>query len=182
MTRPVFVVLALAIGLALLGGGERSTAGGLPVYFVKPAAAGTGDGSSWANATTLAQALGISGDKEIWVASGTYVPVLPSHLPDKRKATFSLGPGDRVYGGFVGTESERDQRDPQANETLLSGAIQTSAVTDNAYTVVTLQAAADATTILDGFTVSDGYNLGGSATGQGGGIRNAGGRRRWRTC
>ena len=50
---------------------------------------------------------------EIWVAEGTYVPSEPLSLPS------SLG----LYGGFVGDETKRGQRnpDPMTNNTVIRG-------------------------------------------------------------
>ena len=118
---------------------------------------------SWANACTLQTALtsAVSGD-EIWVAAGTYKPTTGTD----RSATFQLKNGVAIYGGFAGTETARDQRNPVANLTILSGDIdnndsQTPIITDlttvtgnttNSYHVVT--GATGAT--LDGFTITAG--------------------------
>ena len=139
------------------------------VRYAKPAASGTGDCSSWANACTLQTALtgAVSGD-EIWVAAGTHKPTTGTD----RTATFQLKNGVAVYGGFAGTETARGQRNPAANLTILSGDIdnndsQTPIITDlttvtgnttNSYHVVT--GATGAT--LDGFTITAG-NANGSA-------------------
>ena len=131
--------------------------------------AGTGDGSSWANAMMLQAALSASttaGD-QVWIAEGTYKP----HADD-RAATFSISTGVLVYGGFDGTEA--DDFDPANNlrtgsETILSGDLlgddierpaagsdQTAydaSRDDNSYTVVTISGA-DLT--LDGLVISGG--------------------------
>ncbi len=45
------------------------------VLYAKPAASGTGDCSSWANACTLQTALtGAASGDEIWAATGTHKP------------------------------------------------------------------------------------------------------------
>lgn len=82
------------------------------VIYVK--AGGTGDGSSWANASgnlTVA----ISGatppaDKitEIWVAEGTYT------------GTIALRSYVSIYGGFSGSETQLSERDISAHPTVLS--------------------------------------------------------------
>ena len=90
------------------------------VRYAKPAASGTGDCSSWANACTLQTALtGAASGDEIWAAAGTHKPTAGTD----RTATFQLKDGVAVYGGFAGTETARTQRDPAANVTILSGDI-----------------------------------------------------------
>ena len=77
---------------------QAAQAGG--VLYVKPAASGTGNCSSWANACVLQTALtgAVSGD-EIWVAAGIYKPGAGAD----RNATFQLKNGVALYGGFAGT-------------------------------------------------------------------------------
>ncbi len=133
------------------------------VYYVKQNANGVKDGTSWAEAyTDLQSALAVasSGD-EIWVATGTYKPTTGSD----RTISFMLKNGVAVYGGFAGTEALRDQRDPEANATVLSGDlngndngnIDPSAPTraENVFHVVSSNNVGSAT-ILDGFTISGG--------------------------
>ena len=76
------------------------------IYFVKPG--GTGDGLSWENATgQLAEVMlqAEPGD-EIWVAEGIYKPTETTD----RSISFILKEGVRMYGGFAGVETLRDQR------------------------------------------------------------------------
>ncbi|RPI30560.1 MAG: hypothetical protein EHM70_13595, partial [Chloroflexota bacterium] len=96
-------------------------------YYVKPTATGRKDCSSWENACDLAYALRhpMPG-QEIWMTAGVYTPLsLPGGSPteDPRAVSFLLPPGVAFYGGFAGTETGRDQRDPVANPTILSGDI-----------------------------------------------------------
>lgn len=97
------------------------------IVFVKSDAAGANNGSSWVNAcTTLQAGLAVSdpGD-EIWVAAGTYRPDQgPGQTLGDRNATFSLRSGVALYGGFAGTESERDQRSPELHQSVLTGELQ----------------------------------------------------------
>ncbi len=73
--------------------------------FVKPAATGAGDGTSWANATTLPNALSIAVHfTQIWIAQGTHV--LSASYPNSTR----VSTGARLYGGFVGTETSLAQR------------------------------------------------------------------------
>lgn len=138
--------------------------------YVKQTAGGTGDGSSWLNASdNLQQTINnsIAGD-EVWVAFGTYKPVndstgnpTPSDIKTK---TFLLKNGVKVYGSFTGTETTLSQRnfDVNAPTSILSGML-TSSV--KAYNVVTSHFA-DSTTQLNGFAV----RFGDAANSRGGGI------------
>ena len=139
--------------------------------YVKWNATGANNGSSWTDAyNDLQSALSASssGD-EIWVAAGTYKPGV------LRTDTFQLVSGVEVYGGFVGTETARSQRDAAANLTVLSGDIGTPSVnTDNSYHVVT-GSGTDSTAMLDGFTITGGYADGGSSNDSGAGMLNEAG-------
>ena len=133
----------------------------LKIYYVK--VGGAGDCSSWANACSLQSALATASSNEIWVAAGTYKP----DAGTDRSATFQLKNGVALYGGFAGTETARNQRNPEINLTILSGDIdnndsQTPIITDlnsvtgnstNSRHVVT---GAD-NAILDGFIITAGY-------------------------
>ena len=135
------------------------------VIYVKWDATGANDGTSWDDAYTDLQdalATAVSGD-EIWVAAGIYIP---TSISTDREATFQLIEGVDVYGGFAGTETILDERDPETNVTILSGDIdnndsQTPIITDittatgnneNSYHVVS---GSDGAT-LDGFTITAG--------------------------
>lgn len=148
------------------------------ISYVTPS--GAGDCSSWANACTLQTALSNAvDDEEIWVMAGIYKPITGTD----RSSTFQLKSGVALYGGFAGTETSRDQRNPAANLTILSGDIdsddsQTPIITDlstvtgnstNSYHVVT--GASEA--ILDGFTITAGNaNEATGPNGTGGGMYN----------
>ncbi len=129
------------------------------VLHVKPTASGTGDCHSWANACPLGYALrnAIPG-QEIWVAQGVYKPISVTHTPTEaeRKETFQLINNVGVYGGFAGTETDRDERDPKTYVTTLSGDIGAPGLAiDNSYHVV-YSTGVDGTAILNGFTVTAG--------------------------
>ena len=68
----------------------------------------TGDGLTWGAAKqTLGAALSQAGSgDEIWVAAGTYKPTTGTN----RTISFVLKAGVGIYGGFVGTETARGQR------------------------------------------------------------------------
>lgn len=138
------------------------------ILYVKEG--GTGDCSSWENACDLQAALAdaVSGD-EIWVAAGTYYPTDNTD----RTISFSLKNGVAVYGGFAGTEITQDQRDWVDNTTILSGDIGVPIdPIDNSYHVV-LSVGLDVTTILDGFTITNGIATGLDIGTNGGGMYNA---------
>lgn len=159
--------------------------------YVDVEAKGTGDGSSWDNATTLEEALAnAQKNDEIWVKKGTY------KVPDDKLSTgFTLKSGVRLYGGFYGDETSVDQRTVigdkayrMANQTILTGDISGDDEIDatnlifpsnttranNANRVLTLDVTPTQTsgndnreeTIVDGITIAGGHNT----VGNGGGI------------
>ncbi|PWH18947.1 MAG: hypothetical protein DDG59_04770, partial [Anaerolineae bacterium] len=141
-----------------------------PRCYVK-AGASTPDGNSWATAyATVQDALADTNCTEIWVAAGVYYPDEGAgQTDDNRASTFTLKNGVALYGGFAGTETARDQRNPAAHVTVLSGDIDKNDTTDasgvvtdtakiagsNAYHVVT-GSSTDNTAVLDGFTITAG--------------------------
>ncbi|RFS20532.1 hypothetical protein DVR12_18370 [Chitinophaga silvatica] len=135
------------------------------IVYVKKGS--TGNGNSWATATgELADALKAAATnptiKQIWVAGGTYKPKYdPVYFTDGgTNNTFRLVYNVRIFGGFAGTENSLAQRDLQKryNKSILSGDIGVlNTATDNAAHVV-LGAGNLGTALLDGFTISDGYN------------------------
>jgi hypothetical protein len=138
--------------------------------YVDRNATGANNGISWANAYTDLQsalALASSGD-EIWVADGTYKPTAGID----RTISFALKNGVAIYGGFAGSEISRDQRDPAAHVTVLSGDIGTVGnASDNSYHVL-IGSNTDNTTVLDGFTITDGNANGTDMATVGGGMYN----------
>ena len=180
------LLLMLVLGVLLVLSVAVGTAMGSPgILYVKPGASGTGDCSSWANACTLQHALEdvASYGDEIWVMADVYTPTTTG---TDRTASFQLVSGVEVYGGFVGTETSRDQRDWESNVTVLSGDIDDNDITDpdgvitttenisgsNSYHVVTSSSVSE-TCVFDGFTVTGGSATGtDSATAGGGGMDN----------
>jgi len=144
------------------------------VRYVKPTATGSGDGSSWADASNNLQAMinaSAAGD-EVWVAAGTYKPsAYPSGCigcSDARFYSFHLKNGVKLYGSFSGSETAVSQRNIAANPTTLSGdfndddvvtgtgsTLSVTVNTTNAAHVV-LSISDDNTTVFDGFTVRGG--------------------------
>jgi predicted outer membrane repeat protein len=141
------------------------------LVYVDQDAAGGNLGTTWSDAySSLAEVLSTPGvvraGDEIWVARGTYRPG-DAGTPE---ASFELIAGVALYGGFVGNEASRDQRDPSVNITTLSGAYDLGGnATAHAWHVVTGENVGP-DTILDGFTIIGG-NAVFAGTGQGGGIR-----------
>ncbi len=143
------------------------------VRFVKPVASGTGDGSTWANASGDLQATinaAPSSDlTEIWVAAGTYKPTTGTD----RSISFQMKNRCALVGGFAGGETLLSQRNFLTNITILSGDIGTIGVnTDNSYHVISNNNL-DNSAMIDGFTISDGYaDLVNLSADRGGGMRN----------
>ena len=83
---------------------------------------GTGDGSSWANATQYleyASARSIDGINKVWVKTGTYYGDM-----NNLNGAFVIYKNNRVYGGFAGNEGpdfNLADRDFEANPTILDG-------------------------------------------------------------
>ena len=135
---------------------------GAIVYVAKGSTAINPEGCSWADAypelqDALESGALASGD-EIWITAGTYYPDEGTgQLNDDHATTFQMINGVSIYGGFAGVETERSQRDPIANVTILSGDIGViGSNTDNAYHVVTATSIST-NTELDGVTIRDGY-------------------------
>ena len=87
--------------------------------YVDAAAAGSNNGTSWADAyTDLADALNnAAAGSDVWLAAGTYTPGDGS----TDTAYYRISADLQLYGGFAGTESSPDERDIAANPTVLSG-------------------------------------------------------------
>ena len=143
------------------------------IIYVK--ADSDGNGKSWKSAFgNLQQALAVAeaGD-EIWVASGFYYPT----TTDNRDASFIIPDEVAVYGGFLGFEEDRQERDWKKNPTILSGEIGKPGPQDNAYTVVYLKNVSSST-IVDGLIITQGCANGFSDKGNkdrcGGGLFNDG--------
>ncbi|MHC4253080.1 MAG: right-handed parallel beta-helix repeat-containing protein [Planctomycetota bacterium] len=111
------------------------------------------DGASWSTAYPHPQDAvdaALPGD-EVWVAEGRYGPA-------GRAAVLELAPGVRVFGGFAGHESRRDERDPARRRTILDG---------QGVAHVAVAASASA---IDGFVILGGRAAGRADGGRGGGV------------
>ncbi|MFN8302443.1 MAG: T9SS type A sorting domain-containing protein [Saprospiraceae bacterium] len=107
------------------------------------------NGYSWATAypdlnDALSQAF--YGD-EIWVAGGVYHPTGGGN----RMLSFTLSSGVKLYGGFSGTETSKQQRDWVAQPTILSGDIGAPGQADDNSYCILYAAQTDSTTTVDGF-------------------------------
>lgn len=129
--------------------------------FVDADAAGTGDGTSWADAyTNLNDALlAATAGSEVWIADGTYT------TPDT--VSFFIDKELTVLGGFNGTETMASEADPAANATILSGDVMGNDVAgtydslgyadNNRVLFITDTNAVSAYTVtLDGLTITNG--------------------------
>ncbi len=140
----------------------------MATIFVNLDANGSNNGSSWNDAyTDLQNALNDSqlGD-EIWVAKGIYKPTTGIN----REISFVLKNGVKMYGGFAGNETSIEQRDITSNITELSGDIGTPGNSENnTYHVVDVSHTTTSS-VLDGFSITNGNANNYSTQGQGGGI------------
>lgn len=127
MKRPL---LSLVIACAVL---VPSSA--FAVVYVSKNATGTPvDGSSWDRAFPMI-GQGILMSNEVWVAAGTY------------NERVSLRSGTALYGGFSGTETTRDARNPRTNTTIIDGGAGGTVVTASGLSVGVT---------IDGFTIRNG--------------------------
>jgi hypothetical protein len=175
-TLVVGVLLTLAPGLV------APTAGAIH-HVNATLTGGANNGTSWTDAfrgslaLQSALALAQAGD-EIWVVAGTYLPGPPGDI----QSTFHMRDAVGIYGGFIGGEVTREQRQPM-NVTTLSGDLGQDDVygspvwytgwninTPNALHVVT-GSGVSASAVLDGFTIVAGY----ATSASGGGMVNVAG-------
>jgi parallel beta-helix repeat protein len=120
-------------------------------WFVDIDAPAGGNGQSWATAFRHPQEavdLALDGD-EIWVAEGLYTR---QEVTDT--AVLAVPSAVKIFGGFSGTESRRDERDVLSHEVVLDGEY-----------LCTRVVSAWGNALLDGFTV-----MRAAGTGNGGGV------------
>lgn len=153
---------------------------------VTTAGASGNSGADWSTPLDLQSALALSTCSEIWVAAGIYKPTTN---PSERDVSFSINREVAIYGGFAGTETARDERDPYSHVTVLSGDIDNNDFNNdgngiaesydnisgsNSYHVVYLDGATlqpiTSATVLDGFTITAGLAAGGGQHDSGAGL------------
>ncbi len=156
---------------------EVSLASEIPdqhVFYVDQNATGENNGASWADAFTYLQTAltAAANGGEIRVAQGTYRPDEGAGYSDWNPyATFRLARGTTLKGGYAGSKSTNpNHRDVVTYETVLSGDLDgndepltrlhdmSDSITriDNCFHVV-VTSGTDATTVLDGFTITGGH-------------------------
>lgn len=102
---------------------------------------------NWSNPCDLEYALNsqAAANDKIWVKAGNYV----SSAENKKSNSYRLKSGVEVYGGFIGNENDRSQRDWVGTATILQD---THGEPHPIFVVTTNQA--DKFTILDSFAVT----------------------------
>lgn len=111
------------------------------------------DGADWSQAVaTIQRALALAASNgarnEIWIAAGTYTTYHSDGVgQDEVSDPFVMSAGVRMYGGFVGTETERERRDWDSNATVLLGQNGATLVSEEDHTC---------SSIVDGFTIRGG--------------------------
>lgn len=113
--------------------------------------------------------IAVAGD-EVWVKQGLYLPT----TNNDRTASFTVTAGVKIFGGFLGYEQTTEERNYNATSTLSGNIGDSSIDSDNAYTVVTLEAGNGEQSVVDGFIITAGtargFTEGFSPKNAGGGI------------
>ena len=119
------VCCALLVWSACAANTAQAQAGGVCRVIENAEVETDADGSTWAAAMTLDDALAASRCAEIWVRYGTYKPTIvtqPRMREPERSKTFLINRPLKLYGGFAGTESTLNARVLDADRpTVLSG-------------------------------------------------------------
>lgn len=148
--------------------------GGLYVY-VDQDATGMNNGTSWQNAfNQLSDAVYVAGRyenvKEIWVAEGIYKP----HAT-RRDTSFILKDSIKIFGGFLGVETTREERTDVPDLVQVSGDIgNPNDSLDNVYHIFIIGSTCQEC-VLDGMTIKFGQaDLPSGQNSIGAGIMNLG--------
>lgn len=141
--------------------------------YVKPG--GTGNGSSWVNASGDLQAMidASTDDDSVWVAKGVYKPTkapwpttTDGAAVSERDNAFVIKRGVKIFGGFAGSETSFDERNFVLNETILSGDLNNDGIAsdgDAYHILISLNNSDDSE--VNGFTLRHGYANGAKAMG-----------------
>ena len=124
--------------------------------YVKFDAQGASNGKSWQDAyLNLDSAIVKTDTGQIWVAAGIYKPSINNGYC----ITFNIAKKISLFGGFIGSETNINQRDIYKNLTILSGDIGVEGNDlDNTPRVVMITGNnIDSTTIVDGFLITKSY-------------------------
>jgi hypothetical protein len=119
------------------------------IRYVKPSATGTGDGSSWANASGNIQSMINASNygNQVWIAAGTYLNV-----------SLTMINGVSIYGGFIGNENsinDRQRSDLNGNGTIEMWEFTYATILDgqNARQILNQTNAFTIETLYDGLTI-----------------------------
>jgi len=114
-----------------------------PVIYVSTTGNDANNGLSWASAKrTIQNAINTAfNTQQVWVKAGTY------------NERITLKVGVPVYGGFLGNETSRMQRNLASNISIIDG--------QQGGAVVTVPAGAGFDTVIDGFTIRNGLGFDG---------------------
>ena len=128
----------------------------------------SGTGTTWATAKRDVQAAlnEVAAGGSVWVKGGTYLPTLDptgnATPADPRDKTFYLTTKDvKMYGGFSGAETALSQRIAGTNITTLSGDLDGTIGTADAYHVL-ITGGRTLATVVDRFTLTGGRANGSS--------------------
>ncbi|MGJ7033363.1 choice-of-anchor Q domain-containing protein [Niabella hirudinis] len=156
-------------GIIDMGSYESAyTPGAAAIVYVKPVATGNGDGTSWDDATSdLQGAIDAAGTQKVFVAVGNY------NVPSPK--SFIMKNGVAVYGGFDPDHNIRTLAD---NRIMMDTSGVTGSILNGKHerpviwNVFTAATAMNGTAVLDGFTITGGYNGIVGLYDGGGGMRN----------
>ncbi len=172
-------MLRIRFGAAIVGSASLLAVPSLAqtVYVDGNLTTGLNDGSSWADAHQGPDGLQVAlnattGGERLFVADGTYIPAAVG----MRAISFRLRSNVEIYGGFLGGESDPDQRPafglaPSILSADLAGddGMTGGSIAENSYHVLR-STGANATAVLDGFVVTGGNSNSSGQNDRGGGI------------
>lgn len=164
------------ISIGAYQGGKNPLSNSNGILYVKNEASTiVGNGKSWATAyNNLSDALIVSNNNknvlQVWIAKGSYTPSNDStSLPNPSNVanlTFAIKRGISLYGGFVGNESDVNQRLGANGVTVLSGLVNVNSAATNVASVLYISNI-DSSATLDGLTITNGVGYVGGTYGGG---------------